>query len=151
MRRGPAPKLDEKRIRRNSVDPFTELDREPVEDAPTLGRRPGGGRWSVAVREWFEVWRRSPQASQFVETDWNALRRCAVLLEEFYADPSAALAAEIRQIEAKLGATVDDRMRLRLRVHPRVAVDDAPAPEAESDGPPRLRVAPDPRKRAVSA
>ena len=127
---------------------FTELGREPVKDAPTLGRRPGGGRWSAATRDWFEVWRRSPQASQFVETDWSALRRCALLLEVFFADPSAALAAEIRQIEAKLGATVDDRMRLRLRVHSRPAV--AESAEAEPEGRPRLSVAPDPR-RAVSA
>lgn len=128
---------------------FTELGREPVKDAPQLGRRPGGGRWLVEVREWWETWRRSPQASQFVDTDWRTLRRAAFLLDLFYREPSASLAAEVRQIESKLGATVDDRMRLRLRIHSRGAASAEESSAEESGERPRLQVAPDPRRRSA--
>lgn len=128
---------------------FTELGRDPVANDEKIGRRPGGGRWLGSTRRWWETWRTSPQSSQFTGTDWEALRRLAVLVDEFYRSPSSSLAGEIRQMEGKFGATIDDRMRLRLRIHSRGA--DAPAVEspAASSEPRLRRVAGDPRLKLV--
>jgi hypothetical protein len=57
-------------------------------------------------------------------TDWLSLRTLAILVERFHKaseDPRTSvngltlLAAEIRQRETLLGATIMDRMRLRMR------------------------------------
>jgi hypothetical protein len=147
--RPPKPSPQDGGVRRQIE--FVELGSQPIVDPPRLGRRPGGGRWSSGVREWWATWQRSPQASQFVDTDWNALRRCAVLLDAFYAEPSSALAGEIRQIEAKLGATVGDRLQLRWRLRGK-SVEGEPAPIVEESGAPRrsARSSSDPRQLRVA-
>jgi hypothetical protein len=119
---------------------WTELGGSPVKGAPALGKRPGGGAWLPEVRAWWETWRRAPMASQFIATDWLALKRAAFLLDQLYrgeGSPSA-LAGEVRQIEGKLGATVGDRLQLRLRVRgsssPPAPDGDAPAPVKKPKG-----------------
>lgn len=93
--------------------------------------------------EWWQAWVDSPQAAAFAATDWQALRRCAVLVELFNAKPTAQLAAEIRQIEAKIGATVADRDRLGMKFDPpRDGAEDA------SPGGGSSRRRPDPRRSA---
>ncbi len=148
--RGPAPKSDEARSRANPpAVPWVDVGREPIKDAPTLGRRPGGGRWLAESRAYFETWRRMPWASMFEATDWTALRRATWLLDRMYRDdgPAVSLSAEIRQIEAKVGATVRDRQDLRLRVHRPAGVAE---PDAQPDERPQLRrVAGDPRLKVV--
>jgi hypothetical protein len=108
---------------------ITDIGTEPIKDAPKLGRRPGGGAYLSATREWWETWQRSPQASQFVETDWLTLRMLAPLVDSYYRDPVSSKLAEIRQAHAKLGATVADRMQLRLRIGTKAPAE--PDPEAE--------------------
>lgn len=74
-------------------------------------------------------------ASQFIATDWLALKRAAFLLDQLYrgeGSPSA-LAGEVRQIEGKLGATVGDRLQLRLRV--RAPGSAPPVDEGEKAAP----------------
>lgn len=78
-------------------------------------------------------------ASQFIATDWLALKRAAFLLDQLYrGDGSApALAGEVRQIEGKLGATVGDRLQLRLRV--RAPGSKPAADEGEKEEPARRK------------
>jgi hypothetical protein len=102
---------------------WTELGTKPVAGAPPLPRI-AGRRWLAVTRSWYRDWCRSPQASLFIATDWNALHRLALLVDEFWRG-ELRHAGEIRQLESKLGATVDDRMRLRLRVQLRGGVDQA--------------------------
>lgn len=59
-------------------------------------------------------------------SDWQVLIRTAYLVEAFYDAPSAGLAAEIRQNEARLGATAADRARLGWEA--------ATGPGAKGDG-----------------
>lgn len=128
---------------------FTELGREPIKDPPKIGRRPGGGRWSKEVTAWWTTWCESPMATQFLETDWNHLRRTAVLLEEFLSRPTPAAFKAIEHAESLLGATVSSRLQLRLRPHTRGAVAEGEKPEP-AGGEPRLRrVAGDPRLALV--
>jgi hypothetical protein len=115
---------------------WIELDGRPAVFAPPLPRI-AGRRWLTVTRRWYRDWCESPQAVLFISTDWNALHRLALLVDEFWRG-DVRTAGEIRQLEAKLGATMDDRMRLRLRVHLRGA---AAEPEAPPEAPPHPRPA----------
>src|SRR5690242_15926499 len=97
---------------------FTDLGREPVANAEKLGPRPGGGRWSAYTQRWWRMWQAAPQASQFLATDWEHLRRTALLLEEYVASPSPAAFKAIEHAESMVGGTVSARLQLRLRVQP---------------------------------
>jgi hypothetical protein len=117
MPRGPLPAPEQKRARRNPATfPTTELERgRRAVDAPGLPKAPGGQRWLAATRDWWQTWRESPQAALFEETDWLALRLLAPLVDSYFREPTPAKLAEIRQGHAKLGATPEDRLRLRWR------------------------------------
>lgn len=94
-----------------------ELGSAPLRNAPTIGKRPGGGAWLPEVKAYFETWRRSPQASMFIATDWQSLRRCCWMLDLTYrGEAPAGWASVITTLEAKLGATVADRHMLRMKV-----------------------------------
>lgn len=89
---------------------------------------------------WFDALANSPwSALYYTETDWQTILRGAYLVHAFYESPSSQLAAEIRAIEAKVGATVADRDRLGWKVQ------EPPAPP-EGDVPTPSRDRPDPRK-----
>ncbi|HXF35857.1 MAG TPA: hypothetical protein VNO17_01580 [Actinomycetota bacterium] len=124
-----------------------ETRQETVVDPTARPRRtpplPGARGYSEATRRWYDTWRRSPQATRFLPTDWVRLHMLAPLVERYFTgghDPR--LLAEIRLNEEKLGATVLDRIRLRLRVE-----DEAPGEPPEALG--RNRRRPDPRRLAV--
>lgn len=68
--------------------------------------------------EWWRTWQASPQAQQFVGTDWQRLAMLAPLVDRYFLDPTTSLLAEIRLSESLLGATVADRLRLRQEVKP---------------------------------
>ena len=132
---------------------ITDIGAEPVAAAKRqkLGRRPGGGAWLPATREWWATWQSAPQASQFQETDWMTLRMTAPLVDSYYREPSSGKLAEIRQMHAKLGATVADRMQLRLRIGHK-APPAEPGPEESGDGRRRARSQKgDPRLRVVGS
>ena len=75
--RGPAPKPDGERRRRNKpAVPSTVLSVDDEVRGPEL---PGGFDWPGPTREWWETWRSSPQASAFTETDWGFLLDTALL------------------------------------------------------------------------
>ena len=84
------------------------------------------GTFSDEVKIWHETWRRSPQAALFEETDWQRLQILASIVEAYFRRPSAAALSEIRMNEERLGATVTDRMRARIRVERDEVEGDAP-------------------------
>ncbi|GAB1818243.1 phage terminase small subunit [Herbidospora sp. RD11066] len=108
--RGPAPK--ENAVRRNAVD-LSHLEGDP--DVPDRMRkvfkRDG---YSVATQRWWDTWAESDQAESFKATDWQRLQMLAPLVEAYFRRPGHNALAEIRQNESLLGATVTDRMRLRM-------------------------------------
>jgi hypothetical protein len=113
---GPVPKDGEKRQRRNEPTfPPVELDeRGDPAKAPKL---PNARRYLAATKAWYATWASSPQASQFTGTDWLRLHMLAELVDGYFRadDPGLQqkLMGEIRLNEAKLGATPEDRLRLR--------------------------------------
>lgn len=96
-----------------------------------------GRKWDPDVLAWYDAWRRSPQAQIFASTDWQRLATLAVAMERYFAAPSAALLAEIRMNEERLGATVTDRLRARIEVTPAedaaVLSMDRPGEESDED------------------
>jgi hypothetical protein len=136
---GPIPKDPSKRVRRNSAATseivLSRSDRAP--DAPALRDAEG---FSERTRTWFETWRSSPQGTQFLATDWQRLRMLAYLVDRYFAEPTAALMAEIRLSEGAVGATVADRRRLLWRIDDS---PEAPATRKRRARDPRLTVVPD--------
>lgn len=108
--RGPAPK--ENAVRRNAVD-LSHLEGD--EDVPNkLKKLFKRDSYSVATLRWWDTWAESEQAESFKATDWQRLQMLAPLVEAYYRRPGHNALAEIRQNESLLGATVTDRMRLRM-------------------------------------
>ena len=125
---GPGPVPTGKRpgtIRRNKPKPPTVLEPAPAPE------RALPGEWGEGTLRWWSTWVRSPQSSQFAETDWQRLEFVACLIEQYLADPDRALLAEIRLNEERLGATVADRKRLGWELPPPPAADKAPVVRRE--------------------
>jgi hypothetical protein len=108
--RGPAPK--ENAVRRNTVDlSHLEGDEDVPDKLRKLFKRDS---YSVATCRWWDTWVESDQAESFKATDWQRLQMLAPLVEAYFRRPGHNALAEIRQNESLLGATVTDRMRLRM-------------------------------------
>lgn len=141
---GPPPKDPSKRQRRNRPPELEELPASHDGAVPPLPRR---SKYLKVTRDWYDGWARSPQASGFGGTDWARLHMLAPLVDAYWRQPRANLLTEIRLNEAKLGATVEDRQRLRWKLPgPDLSAEKAPAKPARpkrrrSSGPrdPRLR------------
>ena len=111
----PLPKDPSQRVRRNK-DERLSLAR----DGEVRGPDPSE-EWHPDTVIWWETWRRSIQSQLFEDTDWSRLRMMSRVVDRFHSDkmsPNAQkeLLAEIRQNEQKLGATLEDRIRLKLDI-----------------------------------
>jgi hypothetical protein len=112
-----APKPDEQRRRRNAPAHDTiELERHDELLGPELHELTGRRDWPECVTRWYATWRCTPQARIFESTDWLRLGMLAPIVEAHFNRPSAAALSEIRMNEERLGATVVDRMRARMRI-----------------------------------
>lgn len=119
-----APKPDEQRRRRNApTHGETVLPRDGETRGPALDELVPGRGFGPETTAWFDDWRRSPQAAVFELTDWRRLATLAPIVEAYWRRPSAAALSEIRMNEERLGATVVDRMRARMRIED---ADEAP-------------------------
>ncbi len=126
--RGPAPKDPAHRRRRNA-DPMPAVTVEPDNQlrGPELPCGVLGDEdWHPVTVEWWDTWRRSPQAQVFTETDWAMLLDTALMHHTMWTRQKLELAGEIRLRAAKFGATTEDRLRLKLQVS---APGQMPAPE----------------------
>lgn len=84
------------------------------------------GSYEPETIEWYMTWRTSPQAQLFEDTDWQRLLMLAKIVDAYMKRPSAAALGEIRMSEERLGATVVDRMRARIKID-RAPDNDTPA------------------------
>lgn len=108
---GPVPK--ENARRRNEVD-LSHLEGD--EDVPDkLKKLRNRSNYSTFTQLWWDTWVASEQAESFKTTDWLRLQMLAPLVEGYIKKPGHYSLAEIRQNETLLGATVADRMRLRMK------------------------------------
>jgi hypothetical protein len=115
---GPTPKPASARQRRNKTATAAQLETtEPVlTEAPELGRHPTGGEWHARTLEfWREVWD-SPMADEYLLADRDGLFQLATLVDQFWWDPSAKRAQEIRLQRQCFGLTPIDRRRLQWEI-----------------------------------
>lgn len=116
---GPPPNPGAQRRRRNAGPEQTVLPAGgyygPSPDLPSRWYAVDGRecRWLKITRQWWETWRHAPQAATFAATDWLHLLETALLVERFWRG-EVGLAGEIRLRCGKLGATPEDRLRLRM-------------------------------------
>jgi hypothetical protein len=119
---GPAPKENK---RRRNADTYADVKAIVTEDDVVRGpEMPGKEQYLPQVLDWYETWRRSPQAATFTNTDWQRLHMLAPLVHSYWQRPHHLVMAEIRQSESLLGATYTDRLRARMKVE---KGDDKPA------------------------
>lgn len=118
---GPAPSPNTKTQGATPAD-RSRFDRIAVDGevrGPELSpKQPSGHDWRPTTIEWYERWRVSAQAQRFTPTDWDELFLAAILYDQVIGtDKGRTLAmAELRQRVAKLGATEEDRARLRYTI-----------------------------------
>lgn len=119
---GPMPKPAALRQRRNKTSTAATLvaTSAPRSRAPRLPERKDGEGaplpWQAMTRAWWRAVWRSPMASEFLDADVHALFRLAVLVDQFWTEPSRELAAEIRLQQQCFGLTPIDRRRLQWTV-----------------------------------
>jgi hypothetical protein len=135
---GPAPK-DGKR--RRNPDTFQWVE---VADAPSSGPSMDlpDEITSSLVHDWYGAIRRMPHCVLWQESDWIFAVTTAFVAAECYSGQgSTSSFSELRQREAKMGVTVEDRMKLRIRyVRPEVGQGS----EAKAETPKRRLKAVDP-------
>jgi hypothetical protein len=133
--RGPAPKPVLQRESRTQArnDAATKLSADGDLRGPDLPE----GAWHPRTLEWWNTWRRSAQAQVMTPTDWDVLMETALLHTELWNGDTKA-AAELRLRVAKFGATVEDRLRLKIQVEAEVKQAATPAPAAKADRRKRL-------------
>lgn len=74
---------------------------------------PLGLEWPAQTRAWWHSWRTSAMAQRFTPVDWDFLMDTALLHAKMWLGDTS-VAAELRLRVSKLGATDEDRKRLRI-------------------------------------
>ncbi|MDR1265921.1 MAG: hypothetical protein LBK42_10290 [Propionibacteriaceae bacterium] len=81
--------------------------------------------WHPMTKQWWEHWRRSPQAARMLsDPDWDFLLDTALMHHAMWRNQRWEFASEIRLRVAKFGATPEDRMRLKAEIE---SPEEAPA------------------------
>lgn len=70
--------------------------------------------WPEVTRRWWDTWGAEPMAADFRPTDWDFLLDTALLHAKVWGEGDLKLLAELRLRVAKMGATSEDRARLRI-------------------------------------
>lgn len=119
--RGPAPKPEGERVRRNApLHSLTNVQWDGITRGPEL---PGDYDWSIRTREWWDTWRNSPQSMVMTDTDWEVMLETALLHTQLWSPTKrqgavsmTQLANTIKRNVAAYGATFEDRLKLRMQI-----------------------------------
>jgi hypothetical protein len=115
---GPLPKRAATRQRRNKSATSAKLQKPDASSVvvPPLPEATEGTSWHpLTLRWWSDTWH-SPMAPEFDESDVHGLFILATLVDAFWYEPNAALAAEIRLQRQCFGLTPIDRRRLQWEI-----------------------------------
>lgn len=151
--RGPAPKETRSRDRDNAtrdivksdgklggfplpddVLPYIALNEEDEGFDPRYDERTREV-WHPQTVRWWNNWRESPQAVKMLTApDWDYLLDTALLHHQMWESggKNSERAAEIRLRVATFGATVADRLRLKLEIEEPPAYDVGNAPKDDN-------------------
>ncbi|ARC55990.1 hypothetical protein AS850_02740 [Frondihabitans sp. 762G35] len=113
------------RARRNTASTASTLRPADTVQIPALPPRPvvftedgamKAGDWHEATLDWWaDLWA-SPMAAEYHSSDRHALFLLAVLIDDFWREPSTKLASEIRLQRVAFGLTPYDRRRLEWTI-----------------------------------
>jgi hypothetical protein len=109
--RAPSPQLSRPNDQARREAASTKVAADGVLRGPELP----DGEWHERTLAWWQTWRRSPQAQAFAETDWDVLAETALLHTRMW-NGQVSIAPELRLRVAKFGATVEDRLRLKMLI-----------------------------------
>jgi hypothetical protein len=109
--RAPSPQLSRPNDQARREAASTKVAADGVLRGPELP----DGEWHERTLAWWQTWRRSPQAQAFAETDWDVLAETALLHTRMW-NGEVSIAPELRLRVAKFGATVEDRLRLKMLI-----------------------------------
>lgn len=109
--RGPAPKTDSRRARRNSRPDLTVIEITPT-TAPSL---PDTMAWCDETLAWWQSWVDSELADTFTATMWSYLMDTAILHHLLWSTGDTSVLPELRIREANFAATPADAARLRIQ------------------------------------
>jgi hypothetical protein len=127
--RGPAPKAIESR--RNHHEPlrgeWTSLHPLAKAVLPPLPR----DVWSARTKAAWAAWRRDPATTMYGPAEMQLAVDLAYVYEQWVRDPTAALAAEIRQRQDGLGLSPKGKQDRRWRVTTAPEVEESGAEVAE--------------------
>lgn len=109
----PPPKDPSTRRRRNKTSTARTLHAVPDTPTPALATV---RQWNDETLAWWaDLWS-SPMAPEYDDSDIHGLLLLAVLVDEFWSEPSRELAAEIRLQRQCYGLTPIDRRRLQWEI-----------------------------------
>lgn len=140
----PAKKHPSVRARRNRASTAAVLTDGRTVIRPDLPECEDG--WHPQTVEWWNDLWAAPMAAEYHESDKHALFLLAVLIDQFWNQPSQRLAAEIRQQRQAFGLTPYDRRRLEWTIETTEEAKDRgkarreakPVPQPERGTDPRL-------------
>jgi hypothetical protein len=143
--RGPRPKdvdrlASRSRAKVRAADTTTYVaERVPQPRLPVLYVPGKGGRrvrfaWPAATKRWWANWGAEPAAERFRSTDWDFLLDTALIHARVWGAGDLSMLNELRLRVGKMGATGEDRARLRITYAHADEVDEPPAPVASSGG-----------------
>lgn len=114
----PLPKDSSTRQRRNKTAGARVLhlvgdgERAKAPELPKIT----GRRWHAQTRAWWRDLWASPMAPEYDDSDRHGLYQLAVLVDDFWHEPDAKLAGEIRLQRQCFGLTPIDRRRLQWEI-----------------------------------
>lgn len=128
--RGPAPKPVLQRESRTQArnDAATKLTADGDLRGPDLPE----GDWHPRTLAWWDTWRRSAQAQVMTPTDWDSLMETALLHTRLW-NNDPRVAAEVRLRVARFGATIEDRLRIKMQVDAEIDAAAPSTPVIKSD------------------
>jgi hypothetical protein len=110
-------------------------ERVPQPPLPVLYVPGKGGKrvrfaWPAATRRWWANWAAEPMAERFRPTDWDFLLDTALIHARVWGAGDLSMMNELRLRVGKMGATAEDRARLRVTYASPEQDDDEPAPSS---------------------
>lgn len=99
---------------------------------------PDNRDWTQYTLDWWDVWRKSPQAKLCTDTDWESMFVAAIIhhrIQQGVSDTALSnLSGELRKREGMFGASYEDRRRLGLGIkNPPTRKDEEAYIEKETD------------------
>ena len=104
------PKSPDKRARRNKDPRASVVLHFTPGEQPEL---PTDRDWHPQTHVWWAMWKRSPMAELFTESDWVSLAETAIYHTALW-NGNLSAGAELRLRVQKFGMTPEDRARLRI-------------------------------------